>query len=194
MGHIDFLRALSRIDVKEMQYSLSSFRKALHMTFQETAPAIASPMQETIALILGRLDDELGPVVLPFGCAHRDFVPWNIREMSKKRLFVFDWEFSRRHWLPLTDLFHFHVIPEILKHHSTFLWKQFSGAWLRLAPEFGIRADSVIHLYAAFLSDTTLFYLSARHLAPDVGDDRVPIALTREMTRVLPLLQRAEAS
>jgi len=45
--------------------------------------------------------------------AHRDFTPWNTF-FCKGHLFIFDWEFARMHWPPLTDAFHFIIQKQLL--------------------------------------------------------------------------------
>jgi len=50
--------------------------------------------------------------------AHRDFTPWNTF-ITNGRLYVFDWEFARTGWTPLTDAFHFILQKGILVDRRT---------------------------------------------------------------------------
>lgn len=64
--------------------------------------------------------------VIPFGLAHRDFVPWNTY-FVKNRIFVFDWEYADEQCIPFWDIIHFTFFPPMLKMNNNV--KQFLKYW-----------------------------------------------------------------
>ncbi len=63
---------------------------------------------------------------LPFGLAHRDFVPWNIY-FANNGIFVFDWEYADEQCIPFWDIIHFTFFPLMLRMNKTV--KQFLKYW-----------------------------------------------------------------
>ena len=106
---------------------------------------------------------------LPMGVAHRDFTPWNTFQAGG-RLFVFDWEFGREQWLPLTDAFHFVIQRSVLvdrENPEMIWWRLFSedsseaGFITRMCLEQGIDRDMVVSLLAFYLCDVSTSYLDS---------------------------------
>lgn len=99
--------------------------------------------------------------------AHRDFTPWNTY-VSDGKLFVFDWEFARPNWAPLTDAFHFILQKGILvdKAQPDTLWNRLmsesskEGRFVRqCASTINASGDTLLVLLAFYLCDMTTMYL-----------------------------------
>ncbi len=73
-----------------------------------------SSWRRRVSTALEHVDDGLAPFAIPMVLAHRDFAPWNLRETATA-VTVFDWEYARSGWLPLTDLFHYRLMPIVLE-------------------------------------------------------------------------------
>jgi hypothetical protein len=67
----------------------------------------------TLCSALEQIKDKLWDLRLPFHFCHGDFVPWNALGLGRQT-FLFDWEYSRRLWLPGFDLFHFLIQTRLL--------------------------------------------------------------------------------
>jgi hypothetical protein len=128
------------------------------------------------------LEERLSRLVLSFGWAHRDFVPWNTRWVGG-RLLLLDWEMARPHRPPAYDLLHFVSMQTALRGGSARIPWQVLRVWLELhAPEWaGLERE----LYAAYLLDQALYYARARLEAPEVGENRVLNWLLGELRSVV---------
>lgn len=130
---------------------------------------------------------------IPLGFAHRDFTPWNTF-LVEGRLYVFDWEFGRTKWIPLSDAFHFVLQKGILVDHAAedSLWEQLirdgssQGRFLKkYAALIGIEGDVYNALLAVYLIDMITVYLSHYR-----GYGRTPIDGEELLTRWNGLLAR----
>lgn len=75
------------------------------------------------------LEERLSRLVLSFGWAHRDFVPWNTRWVGG-RLLLLDWEMARPHRPPAYDLLHFVSMQTALQGDPQgFLGRSFGFGW-----------------------------------------------------------------
>jgi len=139
---------------------------------------VFSPLERSLIW----LEERLSCRVLPFGWAHRDFVPWNTRWV-RGRLLVLDWEMARPHRPPGYDLLHFVSMQAALRGGSARIPWGDLRAWLELhAPEWaGLERE----LYAVYLLDQALYYTRARLEAPEVGEDRVLNWLLGELRSVV---------
>jgi hypothetical protein len=98
--------------------------------------------------------------------AHRDFTPWNTF-VNEGRLFVFDWEFARPNWTPLTDAFHFILQKGILvdKAPPDVLWNRLMSGqskeerFLRqCASLLNASEETILALLAFYLCDMMIMY------------------------------------
>lgn len=105
---------------------------------------------------------------VPLSLAHRDFTPWNTF-LVEGFLYVFDWEFGRTEWVPLSDAFHFVLQKGILVDHASegLLWERLigddssEGRFLKKsAAMIGIEGDVYHALIAFYLVDMITMYLS----------------------------------
>jgi hypothetical protein len=100
--------------------------------------------------------------------AHRDFTPWNTFLVGE-RLYVFDWEFARKGWIPLADGFHFVLQKGILVDHAEddALWERIMGdssverEFLRACAS-DMRVHEVLYrpLLSFYLTDVLTTYLT----------------------------------
>ena len=136
------------------------------------------PLEEGLIWLENRLSHRR----LPFGWAHRDFVPWNTRWV-KAKILLLDWEMARPHRPPGYDLVHFVSMQAALRGRSARIPWQTLRKWLELhAPEWaGLERE----LYVAYLLDQILYYARARLEAPKVGEDRVLNWFLRELRSVV---------
>jgi hypothetical protein len=87
---------------------------SLSSSLAELQPALADdrlPQPAIVAQLLPRLADTSE---LPACWLHRDFAPWNIREVSHDEAALLDWEDACRGGLPLQDALHFLHIQNYL--------------------------------------------------------------------------------
>lgn len=106
-----------------------------------------------------------GKVILHL--AHRDFTPWNTF-ISNGRLFVFDWEFARPDWTPLTDAYHFILQKGILVDRCApeELWSRLTSGKTRegrfihqCASDVTASKETFLALLAFYLCDIMTMYL-----------------------------------
>jgi thymidylate kinase len=108
--YLEALLELAALEPRRLQLGESPFWEDLNRW--------ASMMKRSsygivLSKTLGRIQDRLGALKLPFRFCHGDFVPWNALALGE-RLFLFDWEYARRQWLPGFDLFHFLIQTRLL--------------------------------------------------------------------------------
>lgn len=107
--------------------------------------------------------EEIDNIELPFGMSHRDFTPWNTFFHNGK-LYVFDWEYARKDYPPLIDLFHFIVQDGILVRHlkPEGLLKRISRNYKlieKYCDSVDIDKNLLNSLFLCYLLDINLFYL-----------------------------------
>jgi len=97
------LQELAGLGFRRLRLGESMFWKSLS---HWTERAKGGVQGSNLGALLERVPHPLRDEELPFHFSHGDFVPWNALVVDG-RLFLFDWEYARRHWLPGYDLFHF---------------------------------------------------------------------------------------
>jgi len=112
---------------------------------------------------------EMEAEYFPFGMVHRDFVGWNIKRQRDGRLYVMDWEWGRKDYLPFQDLFHFVLLTEwanskksVLEviRHDFFSRNASCGAAMRkYAENIGVPPKWSQHFFVLYLIEWTVFHL-----------------------------------
>jgi len=174
--HIEFLAELfNKTSYKEMLFSESSFFNWLQDRVRRLEDEkLRGSEKGAYQRALDYLERKLGNEKLPFGLCHRDFTPWNTFFHNGK-LYVFDWEYSKREYPPLMDVFHFivqdgiqvkHLKPEKLIRR---VLKQ--GKWLSMYSRLvGIKEALLIPLLLCYLLDISLLYIERErgNLSPNI--------------------------
>jgi hypothetical protein len=123
----------------------------------------------TIALVR----KEFGDLPIALSMVHRDFTPWNTRQMSTG-LFIFDWEAGILEAPPLLDLIHFHAIQHVLLGRRFGIHDQaIIDAASTIVGSKMMRAMDIDSLYLVYLLDVACYYLRARLEAPNAGNSLV---------------------
>ena len=92
-------------------FAESAMRAAIRSRLEKLRPRLAPDWLQRVELACELVEGELARVeTVP---AHRDFVHWNMRGCGE-RVVVFDWEHASDGYLPLTDLYHFLLMPHAL--------------------------------------------------------------------------------
>lgn len=103
------LRKLFNLQKKEEKLGEISHTKEILQRVEK------SSYSEELKEKLHRLISEIGDTIVPAGCLHFDFKPWNIFiNKDTGKLFVIDWEFFKKEGLPMWDLFTFVIQPLLL--------------------------------------------------------------------------------
>lgn len=169
-SHAEFLQRLHEAFADEEPFAASGMWARMVTTARRLGPLMSGEWSRRCRNALNRLRTRLGPVVLPFSVAHRDFTPWNTRA-GPQGLYVFDWEAAVEGTTPLYDVFHFQAIQAALAGRP---YHPSRGRQQHLVAAFWPKWQAhLAPLYLAYLMDMGLFYTQARLEAPEWGDDRV---------------------
>jgi hypothetical protein len=171
-GHIQFLAQLQQATDPALGFAGSAMQATLHETVAALSGKLSDEWQRRAEVALRQVDAQLGESGLPMVAAHRDFAGWNMLE-SGARLFVFDWEFAREGYVPLYDLYHYHLMPTAVR-------KDVSLGQVRSAirnvvheaeglPDGAGKSQYAAAQMLAYLLDVCLFYLESNNGA-DQGD------------------------
>lgn len=113
--------------------------------------------------VVNYIEDEIGNKILPFGMCHRDFTPWNTF-FHNRQLYVFDWEYAKREYPPMLDVFHFIVQDGILvrKLKPEGLIKKvikIQGLIERYLASIEVTKHLIPSLFLCYLLDISLLYI-----------------------------------
>jgi hypothetical protein len=131
----------------------STMWKTMTERFASIEPRLEPCWRDRYGWALLEADKRAGPGAIPFGLAHRDFVPWNIHGGTDSSLFVFDWELAQDQCTPAWDFFHFHLAGHAMRSNS--LKSGALSGLLAKAKSEGI--DNVELFLLAYLADVGLF-------------------------------------
>jgi hypothetical protein len=115
--HLQLLSNLQELAAEHHEFHSSVMRENLRVSLQTIASKLSERWLERSMDALHVLDERLQPP-MPMVNAHRDFVPWNMRQRDQG-IFLFDWEYASEQYLPLYDLFHYILMPMVLKNRIT---------------------------------------------------------------------------
>jgi thymidylate kinase len=109
-SYLGALHSLAAVEPRRLPISESPFWESIQ---QRAGPRPGLGPGSALAALLQRVPGRLKSAELPFCFCHGDFAPWNALQVDR-RLFLFDWEYAARHWLPGYDLFHFLLQTRLL--------------------------------------------------------------------------------
>jgi hypothetical protein len=112
---IDLIDELSRETGEILLFKESSMRVMMKERLGRLKDIIQDELFEDLSLAFHLIDEKLKKEPLLMQLAHRDFVPWNMKEDDKGKIFLFDWEYAEIQYLPMYDLFHFQLMPLVLR-------------------------------------------------------------------------------
>lgn len=110
--HIMFLSELFLKSSKILKFSESPFSAGI-VSRLAALDSLDHRWRERFTRALDSISRRLGETEIPFGLCHRDFTPWNTF-FHDGQLYVFDWEYARRDYPPLLDIFHFLIQDGII--------------------------------------------------------------------------------
>ena len=116
-AHLQLLSSLQELNSERPDFQHSVMRENLRISLQSVAAKLSPHWLERAMETLHVLDERLQSPI-PMVNAHRDFVPWNMRERDQG-IYLFDWEYASEQYLPLYDLFHYMLMPMVLKNRIT---------------------------------------------------------------------------
>lgn len=99
-------------------YRGSAMQESLLDREQRLRHRVPAQWRERMAEACRHLERGLTAGDVPMVLAHRDFLPGNLR-VTPMGVAAFDWEFARKGWGPLNDLFHYLLMPAALKRDLT---------------------------------------------------------------------------
>lgn len=111
---LQFLSAFQQLFQEELMFRDSVMYRDIAGRFARLQSRLSPAWVNRTKRALSVLEAGLAHVTMRVVGAHRDFAPWNMR-LQGGRLAVFDWEYASTGYLPLYDLFHFHLVPIAVK-------------------------------------------------------------------------------
>jgi hypothetical protein len=104
-AHMAFLKALTRLDRRELRLTEWPHWENLRRDLRQQAPALGDDAQAMSAAVDASAA-ALGDARVSFHRVHGDFAPWNVKT-APGQFVVVDWEDSEAQGLPFYDLVHF---------------------------------------------------------------------------------------
>ena len=162
-SYIPFLAEVFQKTAKSMVFKKSDYAIGLKKRMTLLNNSLTGIWRDRLEKAIDYLDQGIGNVTLPFGLCHRDFTPWNTFFHNSK-LYVFDWEYAKRNYPPLIDIFHFIIQDGILVQKLT-PEKLFEGISKnqKLINDYiesiGISMDLINYLLVCYLLDIHLLYV-----------------------------------
>jgi len=173
--YLDVPKDLAALHTRWMTLKESGFWEDVLLRIHEVSNQY---YRETLERGVRRAEERLASDPLPFHLSHGDFVPWNTRYDGRK-LFVFDWEYSREAGLPAEDVFHFHF--QELRCLARWDPAEIYGAFLT---DKSLRGRVEMHLAGlggAGIPPELLFFLyRLDQLATEAVEAQADVALLRE--------------
>lgn len=170
--HIMFLAEIFVKTIKYEKIENSQCFQTVAKRISEIDNNLSPVWKERFKKGLTVIEQYLGPIEIPIGLCHYDFKPWNIRiDKKNKKLFVYDWEFAKKDWIPFWDIFHFIIQPAILVKHKdankifqNFIHLNSHYKRLLLSYSNSIKVDPNLYNYFLifYLCDVSSFYLKKK--------------------------------
>lgn len=170
--HVNFLSEIFQKTAKVKRYTDSSFRYELKNRIRNLEDERLEGSEKGIFIkSFNYLEEKLMDKKIPFSLCHRDFTPWNTF-FHNDMLYVFDWEYAKKDYPPMFDLFHFIIQDGILVRHlnAQGLLKQVLRykKWLRKYSSLaGIKSDLWMPLLLCYLLDISLLYVEREGGQPE---------------------------
>jgi glycosyltransferase involved in cell wall biosynthesis/thymidylate kinase len=105
-----FLRALGSINAGRMGVAEVMLQMQLDADLERTF-ALNLPALPIVRLAIQEIVRTLGAGGVAVSASHGDYAPWNTLELPDGRLFVIDWEYGKRRFPVLNDVFHRVFMP-----------------------------------------------------------------------------------
>lgn len=159
-AHINFMYEIFQKTARNAKYKESNFAKDLG---ERTAQLESGRLRNSYESALNFIESEIGNQEMPFGICHRDFTPWNTFFHNDK-LYVFDWEYAKKEYPPLLDMYHFIIQDGILVRHLSpeGLLKRvlkYDKLLSRYSRLIGISDKLSMPLLLCYLLDISLLYI-----------------------------------
>lgn len=155
----NFLLELSKKTEKILKYDHSELYKNLHNIYLKKEN---KNFKEKYLYYLSLLDAQLLNKEINVCVSHRDFTPWNMF-IEGGELFVFDWEYSVREYLPMMDLFHFEIQSKLMDDGLDIqkIIEEIDKSWERYVQYISKITSLEAHLiFLAYLLDFIALYIS----------------------------------
>lgn len=119
----------------------------------------------TISCFTNSILDKYQDHKFRFGYVHRDFVPWNMK-IIKNILYVFDWEYAEKEYIPLYDLFHFlvqtHIFiknekSELIINDVFFKNKNNIKGIIKYLEKFNLSTDDSFYMFYLYCFDWMIY-------------------------------------
>lgn len=170
--HVRFLAELHRASLGEGPFDRSGMYRAMQDRLERMRAHLTDAWRSRATEALSRFGAEFGSSPVPQVLAHRDFAPWNML-IQGERLFIFDWEYACTGYIPLYDLYHYCLMPRVLRRdvagpEAVVVIKEVSQLYARVAQGGSPALRPDIQLLA-YLLDLCLFYLESND-GNDAGD------------------------
>lgn len=160
--HIKFLAEIFRKTMRHCKFGESGFACNIRQRLREF---VTNRQRNAYEKAADYIEKKIKDKDIPFGLCHRDFTPWNTFFHNGK-LYVFDWEYARRDYPPLIDLFHFMIQDGILVRHlkpegllrRVFKRTELVETYCNLI-SISTNKDFLVSLLLCYLLDISLFYI-----------------------------------
>lgn len=163
--HINFLSEIFKKTARIFKYKESEFALQIRQRLRdlETERLETERLGDLYKRVMDYIEEKLGDEEMPFGLCHRDFTPWNTY-FHDGQLYVFDWEYAKKEYPPILDIFHFIIQDGILVRHlkPEGLLKRVmkNGKWLNQYSRLvGIKENLIMPLLLCYLLDISLLYI-----------------------------------
>jgi hypothetical protein len=162
-AHVAFLSEVFLKTSEIKVFGESGFAKGLRSRKEASDGMLPLEWEKRCARVIDYLEKTIGGRKMLFGLCHRDFTPWNTF-FHEGRLYVFDWEYARKDYPPLLDVFHFIVQDGILVRHlkPEELMRRVikDKKWVSMYSSLvGIKESLVMPLLICYLLDISLLYI-----------------------------------
>jgi hypothetical protein len=162
--HIEFLTNFHEAFRNSSSYLQSTIRHTMWRRYDAMRTQLSAQWRERGEKALSLLDDALQGETIPTVAAHRDFAPWNIRA-GATRIWVHDWEYAEAGYFPTYDLFHFFLIPGVVRSYQKEWNPKAIIEWVQqcLTKVNGTseKNSCIDYQLLAYLLDLCLFYLES---------------------------------
>ncbi|MEM4312977.1 MAG: phosphotransferase [Thermoplasmata archaeon] len=163
--HINLLSEIFNKTARISKYKESKFALQIRQRLRdlETERLETERLGDLYKRAMDYIEEKIGDEEIPFGLCHMDFTPWNTF-FHNGQLYVFDWEYAKKEYPPMLDIFHFIIQDGILVRHlkPEGLLKRVmkNGKWLsQYSSLVGIKENLIIPLLLCYLLDISLLYI-----------------------------------
>lgn len=162
-SHLSFLALMYQKTSIAIKFNKSGFSEQVQSRIKALNDNVPKNWKIRFNDTFDYVTKHVGDMTIPFGLCHRDFTPWNTFFHDEK-LYVFDWEYSRRDYPPLLDIFHFIIQDGILvrKLNPERLLKRIANNQRLIeiyCEQIVLDINLIDYLLLCYLLDISLFYI-----------------------------------